>query len=63
MVTFERDVKRTEKTMGASRQLLDRYVESYNAGDRDAVMDLYAEDAVQTTSKVSSPAYLLTRDG
>jgi ketosteroid isomerase-like protein len=62
-VTFERDVKRTEKTMGASRQLLDRYVESYNAGDLDAVMDLYAEDAVQTTSKVSSPAYLLTRDG
>jgi steroid delta-isomerase-like uncharacterized protein len=34
--------------MGANRELLDRYVELYNAGDLDAVMDLYAEDAVQT---------------
>jgi ketosteroid isomerase-like protein len=34
--------------MGASRSLLDVYVERYNAGDLDAVMDLYAEDAVQT---------------
>ena len=33
--------------MSASRNLLDRYVERYNAGDLDAVMDLYAEDAVQ----------------
>ena len=33
--------------MSASRQLLDRYVERYNAGDLDGVMDLYAEDAVQ----------------
>jgi predicted ester cyclase len=34
--------------MGANRSLLDGYVERYNAGDLDAVMDLYAEDAVQT---------------
>jgi len=34
--------------MGANRKLLDRYVELYNEGDLDAVMDLYAEDAVQT---------------
>jgi predicted ester cyclase len=27
--------------------LLDRYVERYNAGDLDAVMDLYADDATQ----------------
>jgi steroid delta-isomerase-like uncharacterized protein len=33
--------------MSASKKLLDRYVERYNAGDLDAVMDLYAEDAVQ----------------
>lgn len=31
----------------ANRQLLDRYVELYNAGDLDGVMDLYAEDSVQ----------------
>jgi len=30
-----------------NKELLDRYVERYNAGDLDAVMDLYAEDAVQ----------------
>ena len=29
------------------RSLLDRYVELYNAGDLDGVMDLYADDAVQ----------------
>ena len=33
--------------MSANRQLLDLYVERYNAGDLDGVMDLYAEDAVQ----------------
>ena len=33
--------------MSANRELLDRYVERYNAGDLDAVIDLYAEDAVQ----------------
>jgi steroid delta-isomerase-like uncharacterized protein len=31
----------------AYRSLLDRYVERYNAKDLDAVMDLYADDAVQ----------------
>ena len=34
--------------MGANRSLLERYVELYNAGDLDACMDLYTEDAVQT---------------
>ena len=33
--------------MSAHRKLLDRYVECYNAGDLDGVMDLYAEDAIQ----------------
>jgi steroid delta-isomerase-like uncharacterized protein len=33
--------------MSANEQLLERYVELYNAGDLDGVMDLYAEDAVQ----------------
>jgi steroid delta-isomerase-like uncharacterized protein len=33
--------------MSFNRDLLDRYVERYNAGDLDAVMDLYADDAVQ----------------
>ena len=33
--------------MDPSRELLDRYVERYNAGDLDACIDLYAEDAVQ----------------
>jgi hypothetical protein len=36
-----------KKTMGANGKLLERYVERYNAGDLDTVMDLYAEDAVQ----------------
>jgi 3-oxoadipate enol-lactonase len=39
--------ERKEKTMSAKSELLERYVELYNAGDLDAVMDLYAEDAVQ----------------
>ena len=33
--------------MASTRDLLERYVELYNAGDLDACMDLYAEDAVQ----------------
>lgn len=33
--------------MGSHRDLLDRYVELYNAGDLVGIMDLYAEDAVQ----------------
>jgi steroid delta-isomerase-like uncharacterized protein len=36
-----------ESRMSEYRQLLDRYVERYNAGDLDGVMDLYADDAVQ----------------
>jgi len=41
------DVKREETTMGSYKSLLDRYVELYNAGDLDGIMELYAEDAVQ----------------
>jgi steroid delta-isomerase-like uncharacterized protein len=33
--------------MSFNEDLLNRYVERYNAGDLDAVMNLYAEDAVQ----------------
>ena len=33
--------------MDANRKLLDIYVERYNAGDLDGVMELYADDAVQ----------------
>src|SRR5512132_4287971 len=33
--------------MDRYRGLLERYVERYNAGDLDGVMDLYAEDSVQ----------------
>jgi predicted ester cyclase len=33
--------------MSANSEILGRYVELYNAGDLDGVMDLYAEDAVQ----------------
>jgi steroid delta-isomerase-like uncharacterized protein len=33
--------------MSANSELLDTYVERYNAGDLDGVMDLYAEDATQ----------------
>jgi steroid delta-isomerase-like uncharacterized protein len=33
--------------MEANRELLERYVELYNAGDLDSCMELYAEDAVQ----------------
>jgi len=33
--------------MDANHKLLDYYVERYNAGDLDACMELYAEDAVQ----------------
>jgi steroid delta-isomerase-like uncharacterized protein len=43
-----RDVcERRKKTMSANEELLERYVELYNAGDLDGVMDLYAEDAIQ----------------
>jgi steroid delta-isomerase-like uncharacterized protein len=41
-------VNREERReMSAYRELLDRYVERYNAGDLDGVMELYADDAVQ----------------
>ena len=33
--------------MSANSELLDTYVELYNAGDLEGVMDLYAEDATQ----------------
>jgi steroid delta-isomerase-like uncharacterized protein len=33
--------------MSANRELLNLYVERYNAGDLDGVMDLYSEDGVQ----------------
>ena len=33
--------------MSVYSELLDTYVERYNAGDLDGVMDLYADDAVQ----------------
>jgi steroid delta-isomerase-like uncharacterized protein len=33
--------------MEANRELLERYVERYNAGDLEECMKLYAEDAVQ----------------
>ena len=33
--------------METNEDLLERYVELYNAGDLDACMELYAEDAVQ----------------
>ena len=33
--------------MSANWELLEQYVELYNAGDLDACMELYAEDAVQ----------------
>jgi steroid delta-isomerase-like uncharacterized protein len=36
-----------ERTMESYRSLLERYVELYNAGDLDGVMDLYAEDSTQ----------------
>lgn len=29
------------------RGLLERYVDQYNAGDLDGVMDLYGEDSIQ----------------
>jgi steroid delta-isomerase-like uncharacterized protein len=33
--------------METNKELLDRYVELYNAGDLDACMELYADNAVQ----------------
>ena len=42
-----RDVRERRQKMSANEELLERYVELYNAGDLDGVMDLYAEDAIQ----------------
>ena len=42
--------------MEANRNLLDQYVELYNAGDLDACMELYADDAVQLMATASSRA-------
>jgi steroid delta-isomerase-like uncharacterized protein len=39
--------ERRKTTMSANKELLERYVELYNEGDLDGVIDLYAEDAVQ----------------
>ena len=41
------DIKREERAMERYRSLLEEYIELYNAGDLDGVMDLYADDAVQ----------------
>ena len=48
--------------MSANRELLDRYVERYNAGDLDAVMDLYAEDAVQIMPDGTFEGWSTVRD-
>ena len=45
--TAHRSARKEEETMSANEEILERYVELYNAGDLDGVMDLYAEDAVQ----------------
>lgn len=48
--------------MSANRELLDRYVERYNAGDLDGVMDLYAEDAVQIMPDGTYEGWTAVRD-
>jgi hypothetical protein len=48
--------------MSDNRELLDRYVERYNAGDLDAVMDLYAEDAVQIMRDGTFEGWSAVRD-
>src|SRR5262249_21772402 len=40
-------LNREEKAMETNKELLEHYVERYNAGDLDACMELYAEDASQ----------------
>jgi steroid delta-isomerase-like uncharacterized protein len=45
--TMRTSVRERREKMSANKELLEQYVERYNAGDLDAVMDLYAEDAVQ----------------
>ena len=46
----------------ANRELLDRYVERYNAGDLGAVMELYAEDAVQVMPDGTFEGWSAVRD-
>lgn len=50
--------------MAEYRGLLDRYVELYNAGDLDGVMDLYAEDSSQLmpdgTLRVDRPSAIVS---
>lgn len=41
------NTRRDGTTMEQYKSILDRYVELYNAGDLDGIMELYAEDAVQ----------------
>jgi steroid delta-isomerase-like uncharacterized protein len=48
--------------MSANRELLDRYVERYNANDLDGVMDLYAEDAVQIMPDGTYEGWSAVRD-
>jgi steroid delta-isomerase-like uncharacterized protein len=48
--------------MSANRELLDRYVERYNAGDLDGVMELYAEDAVQVMPDGAYEGWNTVRD-
>ena len=48
--------------MAHYRDLLDRYVELYNACDLDGVMDLYAEDAVQRMPDGTFEGRRLIRD-
>ena len=44
------------------RNLLERYIELYNAGDLDGVMDLYAEDAVQVMPDGTFEGWSAIRD-
>jgi predicted ester cyclase len=47
LISPSREDKSKENTMERYRSLLEGYVELYNAGDLDGVMDLYAEDSTQ----------------
>jgi len=49
-IEVERESKNStgrEAATGNYRELLEQYIERYNKGDLDGVMELYAEDAVQ----------------
>jgi steroid delta-isomerase-like uncharacterized protein len=48
--------------MSANRELLDHYVERYNEGDLDGVMELYAEDAVQVMPDGTYEGWSAVRD-